>query len=74
MKKKVGTRSLTLEEVLVIRRKLGGMANVEIARDLNRTPAWVNARLQTARIRWGTSGQAEFLAMPEVLEAIKEDP
>lgn len=66
------TKTLTLEEILVLRRKLTGMTHEEIGRELERDGNWVNNRVQTARKRWGADSVASFLAMPELLDAVRE--
>jgi hypothetical protein len=69
----LGAKTLTLEETLVIRRRLTGMTNAEIGEDMGRGGTWVNKRIQAARTRWGAGSVAEFLAMPELRDAVRED-
>jgi hypothetical protein len=65
-------RKLTLEETLVLRRKLAGMKHRDIGDELGKDIVWVNNRVQTACRRWGAASMKEFLEMPELLEALRE--
>jgi hypothetical protein len=65
--------TLTLPETLVIRSRLAGKSPTAIAEERKESITWVNDRLAIARRRFGAATLAEFLAMPELLDAVRED-
>lgn len=69
----VAPMTLTLDEVLVIRLRLAGKSQSEIAETLRQNESWAERRLQAARRRFGGKPLKEFLEMPELLEALRED-
>jgi hypothetical protein len=68
----LASRSLTLEETLVIRHRLAGLTNPAIAEVMRKDVRWVTNRLTTARRRWGAASVPALLEMPELLDAVRE--
>lgn len=71
---RVPAKTLTLAEVLIVRRQLARVPRSDIAAELGRSSRWVSNRLQQARKRFGAATLEEFYRMPELREAIKEKP
>jgi predicted transcriptional regulator len=68
----VSAGCLSLDEVLVLRRKRAGMTREGIAADLGKTPGTVASHIRAARRRFGVDTLAELLTLPRVIELIEE--
>jgi DNA-binding CsgD family transcriptional regulator len=64
------TDVLKLDEVVLLRRLLGGESQVEAARALGLSKNVVTGQTRSLRLRFEVATNAELLALPRVLEQL----